>query len=61
LAARGRYLRSLFTGLNNLPRIALAPLLVIWFGIDMASKVVLAATLVLFLTFLMTDHHRSAA
>ena len=43
-----------FTGLNSLPRIALAPLLVIWFGIDMASKVVLAATLVFFLTFLTT-------
>jgi NitT/TauT family transport system permease protein len=33
-----------FSGLNSLPRIALAPLLVIWFGIDMASKAVLAAT-----------------
>jgi NitT/TauT family transport system permease protein len=43
-----------FTGLNSLPRIALAPLLVIWFGIDMASKVVLAATLVFFLTFFTT-------
>jgi NitT/TauT family transport system permease protein len=43
-----------FAGLNSLPRIALAPLLVIWFGIDMASKVVLAATLVFFLTFFTT-------
>jgi NitT/TauT family transport system permease protein len=43
-----------FTGLNSLPRIALAPLLVIWFGIDMASKIVLAATLVFFLTFFTT-------
>ena len=43
-----------FSGLNSLPRIALAPLLVIWFGIDMASKVVLAATLVFFLTFFTT-------
>ena len=43
-----------FTGLNSLPRIALAPLLVVWFGIDMASKVVLAATLVFFLTFFTT-------
>ena len=31
-----------------------APLLVIWFGIDIASKVVLAATLVFFLTFFTT-------
>jgi NitT/TauT family transport system permease protein len=37
--------------LNSIPRIALAPLIVIWFGIDIASKVVLAATLVYFLTF----------
>ncbi|HEY1364225.1 MAG TPA: ABC transporter permease [Xanthobacteraceae bacterium] len=43
-----------FSGLNSLPRIALAPLLVVWFGIDIASKVVLAATLVFFLTFLTT-------
>jgi NitT/TauT family transport system permease protein len=43
-----------FAGLNSLPRIALAPLLVIWFGIDIASKVVLAATLVFFLTFFTT-------
>src|SRR5262245_19829632 len=43
-----------FSGLNSLPRIALAPLLVIWFGIDIASKVVLAATLVFFLTFFTT-------
>jgi NitT/TauT family transport system permease protein len=43
-----------FSGLNSLPRIALAPLLVVWFGIDMASKVVLAATLVFFLTFFTT-------
>jgi NitT/TauT family transport system permease protein len=40
-----------FVALNSIPRIALAPLFVIWFGIDMASKVVLAATLVYFLTF----------
>jgi NitT/TauT family transport system permease protein len=40
--------------LNSIPRIALAPLFVIWFGIDLASKVVLAATLVYFLTFFNT-------
>ena len=43
-----------FAALNSLPRIALAPLLIIWFGIDIASKVVLAATLVFFLTFFCT-------
>lgn len=40
--------------INSIPRIALAPLFVIWFGIDLASKVVLAATLVYFLTFFNT-------
>lgn len=44
----------IFVGLNSIPRIALAPLLIIWFGIDMASKIVLAATLVFFLTFFNT-------
>lgn len=35
----------------GIPKIALAPLLVIWFGIGLWSKVVLAATLVFFLMF----------
>lgn len=47
-------LDPIFVGLNSIPRIALAPLLIIWFGIDMASKIVLAATLVFFLTFFNT-------
>ncbi len=40
--------------LNSIPRIALAPLLVIWFGIDLTSKVVLAASLVYFITLFNT-------
>jgi NitT/TauT family transport system permease protein len=47
-------LDPIFVGLNSIPRIALAPLLIIWFGIDLASKIVLAATLVFFLTFFNT-------
>lgn len=40
-----------FVAFNSIPRIALAPLIIIWFGIDLSSKVVLAATLVYFMTF----------
>lgn len=47
-------LDPLLIALNSIPRIALAPLLIIWLGIDMASKIVLAATLVFFLTFFNT-------
>ena len=47
-------LDPIFVALNSIPRIALAPLLIIWFGIDMTSKIVLSATLVFFLTFFNT-------
>jgi NitT/TauT family transport system permease protein len=47
----GRVFDPFFVAMNSIPRIALAPLLVIWFGIDLASKIVLAATLVYFITF----------
>ena len=50
----GRVFDPFLVALNSIPRIALAPLFVIWFGIDIASKVVLAATLVYFLTFFNT-------
>jgi NitT/TauT family transport system permease protein len=43
-----------FVALNSIPRIALAPLIIIWFGIDLGSKIVLAATLVYFMTFFST-------
>jgi len=43
-----------FAAFNSLPRIALAPLFVVWLGIDMAPKIVLAATLVFFITFFTT-------
>lgn len=43
-----------FSALNSIPRIALAPLLIIWCGIDLMPKIVLAATLVFFLTFYCT-------
>lgn len=47
-------LDPILVALNSIPRIALAPLLIVWFGIDMASKIFLAATLVFFLTFFNT-------
>ena len=36
---------------NGIPRVALAPLFIIWFGIGELSKIVLASTLTFFLTF----------
>jgi NitT/TauT family transport system permease protein len=38
----------------SLPKIALAPLFVIWFGIDIKMKIILTATIVFFLVFLNT-------
>lgn len=35
----------------SLPKVALAPLFILWFGIGMESKIVLAATIVFFLVF----------
>lgn len=35
----------------SLPKVALAPLFILWFGIGMASKIVLAAVIVFFLVF----------
>jgi NitT/TauT family transport system permease protein len=49
------YLRKLlnpfFTALNSLPRVALAPLFVMWFGIGLFSHVVMAASLTFFVVF----------
>jgi NitT/TauT family transport system permease protein len=49
------YLRKLmnpfFTALNSLPRVALAPLFVMWFGIGLFSHVMMAASLTFFVVF----------
>jgi ABC-type amino acid transport system permease subunit len=39
---------------NGIPRIALAPLFIIWFGIGTISKVILVVSVVFFLTFFNT-------
>jgi len=43
------------TLLNALPRVALAPLFIIWFGIGEASKIYLAVTLVFFIVLLSAE------
>jgi NitT/TauT family transport system permease protein len=49
-----RLLNPYLNGLNALPKVALAPLFVLWFGLGIESKIALAAVLVLFLVFLNT-------
>lgn len=41
-------------GLYSLPKVALAPLFVMWFGIDVGMKVIFSAVVVFFLVFLST-------
>jgi NitT/TauT family transport system permease protein len=49
-----RLLNPYLYALNALPKVALAPLFVLWFGLGINSKIALAAALVLFLVFLNT-------
>lgn len=49
-----RALDPLLTALNALPRIALAPLFLMWFGIGLSSKMALAGSLTFFVTFYST-------
>jgi NitT/TauT family transport system permease protein len=44
-----RVLAPYLAALNSLPRVALAPLFILWLGIGMGSKIVMAATLVVFI------------
>jgi len=50
----GRILEPFVLALYTLPKIALAPLFILWFGIGTLPKVVLAAVLVFFLVFFTT-------
>jgi NitT/TauT family transport system permease protein len=49
-----RVLDPFILALNGIPRIALAPLFIIWFGIGELSKIVLASMLAFFLCFYAT-------
>ena len=49
-----RLLSPYLNALNALPKVALAPLFVLWFGLGLEFKIALAAVLVLFLVFLNT-------
>lgn len=43
------FLDPIFSGLNALPRIALAPLFLLWFGLGIASKIALGFSLTFFI------------
>jgi NitT/TauT family transport system permease protein len=49
-----RILSPFLTAFNSMPRIALGPLFILWFGIGIASKVVLAVSLGYFIMLLST-------
>lgn len=44
-----RALMPLMTGLNGLPKLALGPLFIIWFGLGLQSKVLIATLMVFFI------------
>ena len=47
-------LQPLIVALNSMPRVAIAPLFIIWFGFGPASKIALAALVVYFIMFFNT-------
>jgi NitT/TauT family transport system permease protein len=49
-----RILDPFLVGLNSIPRVALIPLFILWFGIGLETKVLFAATLVFFPVFMNT-------
>ncbi len=44
-----QFSQPLFAGLNALPRVALAPLFLLWFGLGIASKIALGASFTFFI------------
>jgi NitT/TauT family transport system permease protein len=53
-AYAAKVLDPFLLALYSIPRVALAPMLIVWFGIGYASKIFLGATLVFFITFFNT-------
>ena len=49
-----RLVDPFLTALNSMPRIALAPIFILWFGIELASKVALAFSLGFFIVLMST-------
>lgn len=49
-----KIIEPFFLGLYSVPRVALAPLFILWFGIGPASKIVMAFSLVVFIVILNT-------
>ena len=47
-------LNPIFTALNAMPRIALAPLFLLWFGLGISSKIAIGASLTFFIVFYST-------
>ena len=47
-----RVLRPFLLGLCSIPKIALAPLIVMWFGLGIAPKIILAGMFVFFIVFM---------
>ncbi|MGE0717349.1 MAG: ABC transporter permease [Alphaproteobacteria bacterium] len=47
----GRVLDPFILSIYSLPKVALAPLFILWFGIGMSAKIVLSAVIVFFLVF----------
>jgi NitT/TauT family transport system permease protein len=47
----GEVFEPIINAVNGVPKIALAPLFLLWFGFGLSSKVVLAATMVFFIVF----------
>jgi NitT/TauT family transport system permease protein len=46
--------QPILTGLNNLPRLALSPLFVLWFGVGVQSRVALVVSIVFFIILINT-------